>query len=103
MLDVYPPPATSPGIPPDAFRAASARESGMAENVRWALEREGPDGRVLVFAHNNHVMNAPLTGGPWSAFREPSATMGIFARSALRDSLVIIDTLTPSRRDADPS
>jgi erythromycin esterase len=62
----------------------------MAENVRWALEREGPDGRVLVYAHDAHVMNSTLTGGPWSVFREPPAMMGKSLRSALGDDLVII-------------
>lgn len=31
------------------------RDAAMAENVRWVLEREGPQGRVFVFAHNWHV------------------------------------------------
>jgi erythromycin esterase len=30
----------------------------MADNVQWAVENEGPKGRVLVFAHNGHVNNA---------------------------------------------
>ena len=90
MLAVSPPPAKSPAMPPDAFRATAVRDSSMAENVRWALEREGPDGRVLVYAHDAHVMNSTLTGGPWSVFREPPAMMGKSLRSALGDELVII-------------
>jgi hypothetical protein len=50
MFEVSPTaPWTGPGIPPDAYRAAAERESGMAENVRWALERENPNGRLVVF------------------------------------------------------
>jgi erythromycin esterase len=94
MLEVYPPPGPSPGIPPEAFRAVSARDSGMADNVRWALQCEGARGRLLVFAHNNHVMNGSLTGGPWSAFRVPPLAMGTFLRAGLGDSLVIIGSAT---------
>lgn len=89
MLEVYPPPSASPGIPPEAFRAEAVREAGMAENVQWALQLEAPAGRVLVFAHNNHVMNSTITGGAWSAFRVPPPAMGKFLRSALGDKLVI--------------
>jgi erythromycin esterase len=34
----------------------------MAENVRWVLRTEGDSGRVVVFAHNAHVINAPRYG-----------------------------------------
>jgi erythromycin esterase len=94
MLETYPPPGPTPGIPPEAFRSAIARDSGMADNVLWALRCEGAGGRLLVFAHNNHVMNGTLTGGPWSAFRVPPRTMGSFLRGALRDSLFIIGSAT---------
>ena len=94
MLEVYPPPGPGPGIPPEAFRAASARDSGMADNVRWALRCEGTGGRLLVFSHNNHVMNGLVTGGPWSAFRVPPPAMGKFLRGSLGDSLIIIGSAT---------
>jgi erythromycin esterase len=32
------------------------RDSTMAENASWALQQEGPRGRLLVFAHDGHVM-----------------------------------------------
>lgn len=83
-------PWTKPGIPPDAYRATAARESGMADNVRWALDREKPDGRLVVFAHNNHVMNSSMTGGIWSAYRQPPPVMGKFLRPVLGGELVII-------------
>ncbi|MBN8842191.1 MAG: erythromycin esterase family protein [Sphingomonadales bacterium] len=31
------------------------RDIAAAETLRWVLEREGPEGRVFVFAHNMHV------------------------------------------------
>jgi erythromycin esterase len=83
-------PWIKPGIPPDADRMTAVRESGMADNVRWALDREKPTGRLIVFAHNNHVMNSSLTGGIWSAYRQPPPVMGKFLRPMLGADLVII-------------
>ena len=34
----------------------------MARNLMWILQREGPDGRVLVFAANNHVRKSTRLG-----------------------------------------
>jgi len=83
-------PWTKPGIPPDAFRMAAAREMGMAGNVSWASKRERPNGRLVVFAHNNHVMNSSVTGGIWSAFRQSPSAMGKLLRPILGRDLVII-------------
>ena len=62
----------------------------MADNVRWALARENPKGRLIVFAHNNHVMNSTVIGGIWSAYREAPPAMGKFLRPVLSRELVII-------------
>lgn len=80
------------GAPPSAWRALSQRDAAMADDVRWVLEREGPAGRVLVFAHNGHVMNARAEGGIWSAFERPPTVMGQHLRSALGAGMVIIGT-----------
>jgi len=32
-----------------------ARDAYMAENAHWLLERAGPDGRIVLWAHNWHV------------------------------------------------
>ncbi len=32
-----------------------ARDAAMFENVQWALQREGPNGRLMLWAHNAHV------------------------------------------------
>jgi erythromycin esterase len=91
LFEVSPPiPAPGQALPPDVYRAMNARDSAMADNVRWALEREGPDGRLVLFAHNVHVMNSVLEGGPWSAFRQPSLAMGKSLRATLGRELVII-------------
>ena len=39
------------------------RDSLMAENIRWVLRTEGDSGRVVVFAHNVHLMNSPYPDG----------------------------------------
>ena len=45
---------------PDAARPRNIfRDSLMAENVRWILGQEGDRGRVIVWAHNAHIINAP--------------------------------------------
>lgn len=87
-------PAETPGedLSPGFYRAAAARDAAMAENVRWVLKREGPSGRVLVFAHNAHVMNAPLRGGIWNIYPQPPTTMGQQLRAALGRNVLIIGT-----------
>jgi erythromycin esterase len=75
-----------------AWRGLNQRDAAMADNVRWVLEREGPTGRVIVFAHNGHVMNAPAAGELWRSFEfeRPPTAMGQHLRSALGADLVII-------------
>jgi len=34
---------------------AYVRDRAMAENIRWILEREGQEGKIVVWAHNGHV------------------------------------------------
>lgn len=41
--------------------ANAFRDSIMAENVRWILDREGPDAKAILWAHNIHVLKEP----PW--------------------------------------
>jgi erythromycin esterase len=77
-------------IPPEAWRAVEARDAAMADNVLWALEREGPSGRLLLFAHDAHVKNTPTRGSVWDAFaRAPNAT-GMYLRESLGGDLVTI-------------
>jgi erythromycin esterase len=83
---------TEAGGRSSAWRGLNQRDAAMADDVRWVLEREGPTGRVLVFAHNGHVMNAPAVGEMWRsfAFERPPTVMGQHLRSALGADLVII-------------
>ncbi|MBV9344592.1 MAG: erythromycin esterase family protein [Gammaproteobacteria bacterium] len=68
------------------------RDEAMAQNVRWVVENEGPQGRVLVFAHNNHVMNWSEDGGYWAGMQEKPAMMGAHLRRAFGDGLLIVAT-----------
>ncbi|HVZ18871.1 MAG TPA: erythromycin esterase family protein, partial [Terriglobales bacterium] len=76
--------------------AVTCRDYGMAQNVKWILENEGREGRLLVFAHNGHVVNAKedsrrLTGTPES---ERPAAMGFHLHRMYGDALYIIVTST---------
>jgi erythromycin esterase len=83
---------SGPGIPPEAWRAMEARDLGMAENVRWALQAEGLNGKLLVFAHNNHVMDAKIAGGIWSTLKQPPASMGLFLRRFYGEDICLTGT-----------
>ena len=96
------PPSPDGGISPGAWREIEARDSAMAENVRWALEQEGHSGRMLVFAHDMHVKNAPTVGGPWKLERPPGA-MGQHLRRALGDQFVIVGSVGGRKPAADPT
>lgn len=41
----------------------AVRDSAMAENVRWILEREGPQAKLVLWAHNSHVSTQPPSMG----------------------------------------
>lgn len=55
--------ANKPGAkidPEDTPAAFTTRDRAMADNVLWALEREGPSGRIVLWAHNTHLMKSKL-------------------------------------------
>lgn len=80
------PPEIPGRIPPEGWRAASDRDSAMAENVLWILRHEG---KVLVYAHDVHVKNAATKGGVWDVFQQAPKATGQYLRKALGDQLVI--------------
>jgi erythromycin esterase len=67
-----------------------ARDAGMADNILWALNREGPSGRLLFIAHNAHAKSAPTRGGVWDTFEHPPHAVGEYLKESLRQDLVII-------------
>jgi erythromycin esterase len=75
---------------------AEMREVAMADNVLWVQQRECRRGKVLFFAHDDHVQtdlgvlgsaSRPPTG-PWRRIR----SAGAYLRSALGLDLVVIGT-----------
>jgi len=54
----------------------------MAENVKWALDNEGPQGRLLVLAHDAHVINATFDGQQMAKARKKPAAMVLDVRAA---------------------
>jgi erythromycin esterase len=43
-------------------QALAGRDRYMAENAAWILDREGPEARMIVWAHNGHVAADPGAG-----------------------------------------
>lgn len=81
MSAVWPHTAGPGPVPPGFFRVTNVREQAMADNV-LRIAKYHP-GRVLVFAHDGHVMNAPVAGGAWDALTEAPLPMGMRLRRAL--------------------
>ncbi|WP_229726776.1 erythromycin esterase family protein [Sphingomonas alpina] len=90
LFHVSPPGPPGEDLSPEDYKADAARDSAMAENVRWVIEREGPAGRVLLFAHNGHIMNAPTRGGIWAVYAQAPVMMGQHLRQALGNDLLIM-------------
>lgn len=66
------------------------RDIAAAENLAWVLEREGPKGRVFVFAHNMHV--AKWRAPPENA-KNLHSSMGEFMDLVLGDEMVVVGSL----------
>ncbi|WP_447752625.1 erythromycin esterase family protein [Sphingopyxis fribergensis] len=99
LFDVSDVPDPDGRLLPGDYRADAARDAAMAANTLWALDREGSGGRILLFAHNGHVMNARSRGGIWAVYRKPPAAMGVHLRRALGRDLSIIGGSSPARGD----
>ena len=83
----------SSSMQPDDYKLVNVRDAAMAENVRWVLRRKGPEGRVLLFAHNAHVMNTSSRGGIWNVFAKPPRMMGQHLRASLGGKLATVGIL----------
>lgn len=92
LFDVARAPTADGALQPGDYRADAARDAAMAENARWALDQVGADGRILLFAHNGHVMNARTRGGIWSVYSRRPAAMGLHLRRKLGRDLLILGT-----------
>jgi len=58
----------------------SPRDLAMAKNVRWILEQEGPEAKMMLWAHNGHVSTGLLGG---------AASMGNELRQMYGSELVV--------------
>jgi erythromycin esterase len=70
--------------------AVICRDYGMADNVQWARENEGRQGRLLVFAHDGHVMSWKEDGRRLANVREKPPVMGFHLRRVYGKDLYII-------------
>lgn len=89
-LSLWPRHASATAVSADSYESFAARDAAMADNVRWVLEREGPSGRILVFAHDGHVQNGSARGGLWNVYPRAPAVMGKHLRSMFGGDLLII-------------
>ncbi len=82
----------APAESPDLWRLLQLRDSLMAANLLWALEQEGPVGRILVLAHDAHVFadSGRRTVGP--RLTQQPKVLGQWVRAALGDAYVVIGT-----------
>jgi erythromycin esterase len=55
----------------------NCRDRAMADNVGWVVENEGSKGRVLVFAHDGHIMNGQEDGPRMARVRDKPFMMGL--------------------------
>lgn len=61
-----------------ARNRSTVRDRSMAENVRWILNQEGPNAKIVIWAHNGHV-STPPNGG----------TMGVRLRKVFGTNMVV--------------
>ena len=66
-----------------AGQEGSTRDAEMADNLVWALEREGPEGRIVLWAHNTHLQKYPLV---WRGASQTS--LGEYLESIVGDEYV---------------
>jgi erythromycin esterase len=86
---------------PEAQRTSAgwnARDTMMAENLRWLLDEEHPRRKVIVWAHNAHIMNGYFAPG-WAAVHAempPNGMMpaGVSVARRLQDAVYTIALTT---------
>jgi erythromycin esterase len=62
----------------------NARDEAMAENVKWVLDHTGPDGRIVLWAHNVHIQTTD-----WVFKGTRYRPMGTHLRQEYGDRLVV--------------
>jgi erythromycin esterase len=64
----------------DRLSNSSPRDGAMAANVKWILDQEGPDAKIMLWAHNGHVATAKLGAGD---------SMGMILREMYGEEMVV--------------
>ncbi|QGN55484.1 erythromycin esterase family protein [Novosphingobium sp. Gsoil 351] len=82
------------------IQVIEVRDQAMADHVLWALRREGPRGRVLLFQANGHVTKAPMIGSVMRNFARQPILTGIALRRALGGKYRTIATVSSRGREA---
>jgi erythromycin esterase len=77
-------------VPEFLSLANDVRDRGQAENLEWIVDREGPDGKVLVYASRYHLSTAPVKTALWG--REQRVA-GTYLRDRFGDQLFTIGNL----------
>ncbi|WP_411895193.1 erythromycin esterase family protein [Winogradskyella sp. A2] len=49
----------------DAENWSTIRDLGQAQNLKWIMDHEGDDSKMVVWAHNSHVSNSSRWGIEW--------------------------------------
>jgi erythromycin esterase len=77
------------------------RDLAMADHVEWALRREGPRGKVLLFQANGHVVADTLVGSVMRAFSRQPKVSGMLLRERLGHAYRVLATISSRGRGAD--
>lgn len=73
------------------------RDRAMAENIRWMMEREGPDAKAVVWAHNGHVATAEGAMG-WYLRRNYGPDMVVFGFAFNQGGFQALEGACPNQR-----
>ncbi len=65
------------------FAGPSSRDESMAENVRWILDQAPPNAKIVLWAHNGHIMKCADAEGEYQP-------MGSYLKRVYGDELVVI-------------
>ncbi|MEE9403198.1 MAG: erythromycin esterase family protein [Desulfobacteria bacterium] len=66
------------------------RDKAMADNIRWIMDYEAPDKRIIVWAHNGHVARGEVaTNIPNRPRTGPMAMMGAHLSETFGDRMVV--------------
>jgi erythromycin esterase-like protein len=96
------------GTPAFAARldVENRRDSLNAENLRWVVDEEFARRKVIVWAHNAHVMNTYFAADWRTTYEDPHSDamkpMGVFLKSGLKDDVYTIVMTTYGGEDGWP-